>query len=243
MMPEMPHREFEGPGAERAALWAIPAIVLVAVVSAGCAVPPPPAPVEPAFDVEQRALVAEASTRIEGPLRVVFDWSAREVGGARLSGAGVTRAEPPYRARLDLFLDNNEAVAQAALVGGELRLPEGTPEGLLPPPHLLWGTLGVFRPGVDQTLLGGEVVEGALRIRYRLEDTSEIHYRVAGGQVLGVERLRGGSVVQRVEVEYADGERVPSRAVYRDLAGGRELVITRTTLEHVEPFPPDIWGS
>lgn len=226
----------------RATLRAGLGAALVAAVGAGCAAPPPPEPVEPAVNVEERALVAEASTRIEGPVRVVFDWSAREVGGSRLSGAGVTRAEPPYRARLDLFLDNNEAVAQAALVGGDLRVPSGTPDDLLPPPHLLWGTLGVFRPGVDQTLLGGEVVDGALRIRYRLDDASEIHYRVAGERVLGVERLRGGSVVQRVEVEYADGERVPSRAVYRDLAEGRELVMTRTTLEHVEPFPPDIWG-
>ncbi len=221
----------------------VAALGAVTVVAAACAAPAPPPPVEPAVNVEERALVAEASTQIEGPVRVVFEWSARELSGARLSGAGVTRAEPPYRARLDLFLDNNEAVAQAALVGGDLRLPAGTPEDLLPPPHLLWGTLGVFRPGVDQTLLGGEVVEGALQIRYRLADASEIHYRVAGDRVLGVERLRGGSVVQRVEVEYSDGERVPSRAVYRDLAGGRELVITRTTLEHVEPFPPDIWGS
>jgi len=198
--------------------------------------------VEPVVDIEQRALVTEIATELEGPVRVVFDWTAREVGGGRLSGAGVTRAEPPYRARLDLFLDNNESVAQAALVGGDLRLPAGAQRELLPPPHLLWGTLGVFRPGVDQTLLGGDVADGTLRIRYRLADASEIHYEVRAGRVLGVERLLGGSVVQRVELEYGDEERIPARAVYRDLAEGRELTITRSTLVPVEPFPPDIWG-
>jgi len=217
-------------------------LLLAALLSACASPPPPPAPVEPVVDIEQRAFVTEVATELDGPVRVVFDWSAREVGGSRLSGAGVTRAEPPYRARLDLFLDNNEAVAQAALVGGDLRLPRGARRELLPPPHLLWGTLGVFRPGVDQTLLGGDVSEGTLRIRYRLADASEIHYEVRAGRVLGVERLLGGSVVQRVELEYGDEERIPARAVYRDLAEGRELVITRTTLEHVEPFPPDIWG-
>jgi len=218
-------------------------VALAATLAVGCAAPPPPPEVTPAVDVEERALVAEATTRLEGPLRIVFDWNAREVGGSRLSGAGVARAEPPYRARLDLFLDNNEAVARAALVDGDLRLPGGTPDDLLPPPHLLWGTLGVFRPGLDQTLLGGETVEGALRVRYRLEDGSEIHYRIAGGRVLGVERLRSGSVVQRVEMEYEEGESVPSTATYRDLAEGRELVLRRSSLERVEPFPPDIWGG
>lgn len=213
-----------------------------AALAIGACQAPPPAPVEPVVNVEERALVAEATTQLEDPIRVVFDWSAREVGGGRLSGAGVTRAEPPYRARLDLFLDNNEAVAQAALVDGDLRIPPGTPAELLPPPHLFWGTLGVFRPGVDQTLLGGETVGGALIIRYRLADASEIHYRVAGGRVERVERLVSGSVVQRVEVEYETEERYPRRAVYRDLAMGTELVLTRSSLEYVEPFPPDIWA-
>jgi len=219
-------------------------VVALLLAAGACgAPPPPPTPVVPEPNIEERALVTEATTQLEGPVRVVFDWSAREVGGGRISGAGVARAEPPYRARLDLFLDNNEAVAQAALVDGDMRLPTGLPEDLLPPPHLLWGTLGVFRPGVDQTLLGGETVEGALRVRYRLEDGSEIHYRIAGGRVLGVERLRSGSVVQRVEMEYEEGESVPSTATYRDLAEGRELVLRRSSLERVEPFPPDIWGG
>jgi len=219
-------------------------VALLAPFAAGCATPPPPPePVVPEENIEDRALVAEATTQLEAPLRVVFDWSARELSGARISGAGVARAEPPYRARLDLFLDNNEAVAQAALVDGDMRLPTGLPDELLPPPHLLWGTLGVFRPGRDQTLLGGETIGGVLRVRYRLEDLTEIHYQVSGGRVLGVERLRSGTVVQRVEMEYSDSEQVPTRATYRDLAEGRELVIDRTSVERVEPFPPDIWGG
>lgn len=222
-----------------------PALVaaLAAALGAGCTPPPQPEVVVPEENIEERALVAEATTQLESPLRVVFDWSARELNGARISGAGVARAEPPYRARLDLFLDNNEAVAQAALVDGDMRLPTGLPDDLLPPPHLLWGTLGVFRPGLDQTLLGGETVDGVLRVRYRLEDQTEVHYRVSGGRVLRVERLRSGSVVQRVEMEYGDTERLPTRATYRDLAEGRELIIDRTSLERVEPFPPDIWGN
>ncbi|MDT8369398.1 MAG: hypothetical protein RQ745_09345 [Longimicrobiales bacterium] len=198
---------------------------------------------EPIADVEARAAAAASSTRLERPTRIVFDWAAREVGGGRVSGAGVARAEPPDRARLDLFLDNNEAVARAALVGEELRLPPGMRDDLLPPLHFLWGTLGVFRPGVDQTLLGGEIVDGTVRIRYALSDDSEIHYHLTRSRVLRLERLRGGRVVQRMENSYAAEERIPNGVVYRDLATGRELTLTRTSLEHVESFPSDIWGD
>ncbi len=209
-------------------------------MAAACT-PPEPAVVAPAVDAEQLALALEDRTRLEEPLRIVFEWSLNEAG-SRVSGRGVARVEPPYRARLDLFLGSGETAARAALVDGEYRLPPGAPTDLLPPPDLMWGVLGVFRPEFGIELLGAERLEGdALRLRYRYPDGTRIHYRVVDGQVRVMERLRDDHVVERVEVEPAAQGRYPDEAVYRDLTAFRELRLTRESVERVEPFPPDIW--
>lgn len=219
---------------------AAPFAALLLAGAAGCA-PPPPAVVEPAVDAEQLALALEDRTSLQEPLRIVFDWNLNEAG-VRMGGRGVARVEPPYHARLDLFLGNGETAIRAALVDGEYRLPPGAPEDLLPPANLMWGVLGVFRPEYGIEMMGAERLEGgALRLRYRYPDGSLIHYRVVDGRVRLMERLEGDHVVERVELEVDSASRYPLEAVYRDLSAFRELRLRRASVERVEPFPPDIW--
>ena len=215
--------------------------VALATAVWSCAKPPPPPPAAPPIDAEGVALRLEATTHLEDPLRIFFQWSLSD-RDARFQGRGVARVEPPYKARLDLFLGNGETVARAALVDDDLRLPAGTPEGIIPPAEMLWGTLGVFRPGRDTQLLGGEALgEGRVRLRYRRPDGIELRFTISGGRVEDVERLRQGQVVERVVVTPGDRDRYPLQGTYRDVAAFRELKLTRERLEEVEAFPPDIW--
>lgn len=195
----------------------------------------------PPVDASQVALRAEDVTRLDEPSRIVFSWSLAEQG-VRVSGRGVARVEPSYKARLDLFLSNGETAARAAMVNDELRIPAGVPEGILPPSHLMWATLGVFRPGLGTGLIGGEEVEGGgVRLRYRLGNGDEVLYVLdTSRHIREVEVLRTGTPIHRLSLEAGEGA-FPGAIVYRDLAAFRELRITRETVERVEPFPPDIW--
>lgn len=218
---------------------ALRAVLLPALLGACTSAPPPV--VEPAPDAEQLALALEDQTSLREPLRIVFEWQLNE-SGSRMSGRGVARVEPPYRARLDLFLGSGETAVRAALVGDEYRLPPGAPDDILPPPDLMWGVLGIFRPEMGIEMLGAERLDGdALRLRYRYPDGSQVHYRVEDGRVRRMERMDGEHVVERVELVRTDDSPYPSEATYRDLTAFRELRLSRESVERVEPYPPDIW--
>lgn len=176
------------------------------------------------------------------PTRVVFAWQLNEQG-SHMKGRGVARIEPPYKARLDLFLNNGEAAVSAALVDGGLRLPTGARTDMLPPPDLMWGALGVFRPDTDTDLVGAEREPGgAVRLRYRYHDGRELDFRVVDGRVRALQlRDRGGHVAQRVELAVDGSGRYPKKATYRNLSAFRELKLTRESVEYVKPYPPDIW--
>jgi hypothetical protein len=215
--------------------------VAIAAASASCSQPPPPPPPAPPIDAQQVALRLEGTTQLQEPLRIFFDWSMSD-RDARFQGRGVARVEPPYKARLDLFLGSGETVARAALVDDDLRIPAGTPPGIIPPAEMLWATLGVFRPGRDTQLLGGEALgDGRVRLRYRRSDGIELRFTIAAGRIEEVERLRQGQAVERVVMTPGERDRYPQQGTYRDLAAFRELKLTRERLEEVEAFPPDIW--
>ncbi len=219
----------------------IAALAALAAVAA-CSGPPAPAVVAPvAVDAAQLALSLEGKTAVAAPLRVVFSWSLNE-SGVRVKGHGVARIEPPYKARLDLFMGNGETVVRAALVDGDLRLPPGSPEGILPPADLMWVVLGVFRPQTGSDLLGADRLDnGELQLRYRDPAGQELYFQVADGDVHSAQLEQGGHVVQRVEVRTAGDNRIPAEATYRNLAAFRELKLTRESVERVESFPPGIW--
>ena len=209
---------------------------------------PGPTPAAPATsegrlaaDVGAEALEAEQRTRPGRPGRLTFRWRAREPD-FRGSGVGVARIEPPYRARLDLFLDNGETVAIAALVNDELRIPRSLPTELVPPAPLLWAALGVFRPGNGAEMLQGTIEQGAMVVRYRLRSGSQVRFRLRDGGLVDAELLERGSAVERVLVSGTHGESVyPAVATYRNLADYRELELRLESVEYVDPFPSDIW--
>jgi hypothetical protein len=215
-------------------------IVATGWIAAACSPAGPEAPAPAPLDPEQAVARASLADGLDTPHRVVFEWSMSEPG-LRASGRGVARMEPPFRARLDLFLDNGEAAGRAALVGDDLRLPVDLPLEVVPPAHLLWGVLGVFRPEAGSYLAGAEQVDGETRIRYLATGQGgEVRYRLLGARMTQIEVAREGSVVQRVVLE-RDALGIPATATYRDLVAVRELKLTRVSVQQTEPFPPDIW--
>lgn len=216
----------------------VPVVLCLLVAACG---PRRLAVVAPAADPVAEAAALEASTRLEEPLQVIFEWQAND-GGVRASGRGAARVQPPYMARLDLFLGNGETVLRAALVDGELRLPPGAPDDMLPPPDLMWGALGILRPADEAELLGGDVLEDrSVRLRYGYPDGSELHYQVADGALVRVDQLQNGRVVQEVVLTFTEAGRYPTGATYRHRTDFRELRLRRETLEAVPPFDEAIW--
>lgn len=210
-------------------------------LTGACAGPGGPEAVGPVADPAAVVRSLAVETALEGPTQILFEWHLTEEG-VRIGGRGVARVEPPDRARLDLFLGNGEAVAAAILLGDDLSLPVSLPGDILPPPALLWGTVGLVRLGEGVSVVDGqELVDGGRRIRTRIPSGEGVVYRVLDGQLLEVSQTEDGTVVKRLAASYRDGDRIPIEAVYRDLASFRELTLTRESVEHVDGFPSDIW--
>lgn len=222
----------------------LPGPVTLTVVAAlfGCG-PATQAPLPgPEVDGAQVAGNLERQSRLLHPTRVVFDWKINE-SGARFEGRGVARMEPDYKARLDLFLQNGEPIVSAALVEDDLRLPGAAPPGLIPPPPLLWASLGVFRPGSAAELLSGEDLgDGRLRIRYGLPGGMELLYEIDEGRIVQVELRDQDEVSESMGLERGvTHQALPERALYRNVAAFRELDVRATESDRVESFPPEIW--
>jgi hypothetical protein len=210
------------------------------LVVGGCVRAAPPAVPLPAADGARLADSLERATRLERPSLYRFDWNMSEQG-ARMSGRGVARAEPPYRARLDLFTGGGETVARAALIDGELYLPAEVPGEIIPPPSLLWAALGVFRPGPDALLLSAQRSGDTVELRYRAGGGEELRYHIEGDRVRAVELLRDGHAVHRMTLIPEESERHPKDATYRNLAAFRELKLVTRSVENVESYPPETW--
>ena len=215
--------------------------VAAAIVLAGCAPKVAPVPPLSAVDARREALAAEANSRVTEPHRIIFSWSAQEPE-FRGSGQGVARIEPPNRARLDLFLDNGEAVAVAAVVGDELRLPDGIAEALIPPPPLLWASLGVFRPGDRVSFGEGRGAGDRLEVSYSINDGESLWFQLENRRVREAEVRVGGETYQTLEVgDPAEDTWVPGSFTYRHLPDFRQLRVELESVEVVTGFAPDIW--
>jgi hypothetical protein len=210
------------------------------VVIAGCASTEPAVEAGP-LDAGQLALSAERASALDAPYRIVFDWSLNEPG-MRLQGRGVARVEPPYRARLDLFTRSGERITSAAIVDGEVRVPEGLPS-ILPPATLLWGSLGVFRPGREMGLAGGTWrTDGTAELRYLPAEDAELLVRLSDSRIREMVHRSRNRTVEELRLVRGEGERFPREATYRDLTSTRELRMTLESVEHVESYPTDIWN-
>ncbi|MGI9627724.1 MAG: hypothetical protein ACR2QM_12875, partial [Longimicrobiales bacterium] len=159
-------------------------------------------------------------------------------------GRGVARLEPPDRARLDLFLDNGEQVAEAVLVGDELRIPSWVEVGMIPPPPLLWASLGVFNPGETATFVDLRGGASQQQASYDLVGGDRIRYSIEGRRIVHVSVLRDGDQIRTMSVdEPGPASRHPDAATYRDIPDFRELKVRLEAVEHPDSFPPDIWGE
>ena len=220
------------------------AILLPALVAtAGCAGSAlHSAPSLPRSDLDAQVRIASEASRIEQPVQLTFAWRAREPD-FRWDGFGVARVEPPDKARLDLFLDNGETAAIAALVGDDLRVPADLPLELVPPPALLWAALGVFRPGAGAGALEGRRADTAMELRFGLPGGDLLRYRMRGLAVVEAAVLQEGAEVERVVIAgLGEGSNYPAEATYRNLRDYRELELKLESFEHVDPFPAHIWN-
>jgi hypothetical protein len=209
---------------------AVAAVALPACASRAAA---PHGPLEPGLE----ALAVEA-TALERPLHIVFDWRVRE-RDATFSGRGVARVQPPYRARLDLFGPRGEHVLAAGLVGLDLRLP-GEPAVRLPPPALFWSALGVLHPPAFGELAVATRDSNRIRLEYA-EDRDRWRFALEDDRLLRAEWDPHRAGRHTVELRNAAAYGVPGRAVYRDWDAFFELTLTVDEVEHVDPFPHDIW--
>ena len=195
----------------------------------------------PILDTDQAVLRASRDNPFPNTSQVIFRWTVREPD-LRLEGTGVARLQHPDRARLDLFMENGEAVLAASLVEDQLRAREGTRLQVVPSPALLWASLGVFRPGEGVTLLGAEAFDDdVFRLRYRLPDGDELRYELRSGRVTEVELRHEGNATHRVALNREGGGELPKETTYRNLASFSELNVTVETVERVDSHPSDIW--
>ena len=195
----------------------------------------------PILDTDQAVLRASRDNPFPNTSQVIFRWTVREPD-LRLEGTGVARLQHPDRARLDLFMENGEAVLAASLVEDQLRAREGTRLQVVPSPALLWASLGVFRPGEGVTLLGAEAFDDdVFRLRYRLPDGDELRYELRSGRVTEVELRHEGNATHRVALNREGGGELPKETTYRNLASFSELKVTVETVERVDSHPSDIW--
>jgi hypothetical protein len=80
-----------------------------------------------------------------GYRKVVFTWSYRDPDFA-LRGDGVARIAPPDSVRLDFFIGGGLGGGWATLIGDDVRTSgQSSVRKILPPPPLLWATLGRLR--------------------------------------------------------------------------------------------------
>jgi hypothetical protein len=160
----------------------------------------------------------------------------------RFQGRGVARIEPPYRVRLDLFSNRGETLFQAALVGGDLRIPPWAPREMAPPPGLLWAALGVFRPDPGWELTGSRA-EGdqALTLRYETPEGEQLRFRISGARLVRAELYRNGRLAEEVTLSLDQSSGDVKETVYRNRAEFVELSFHLQSSETVAFFPPEIW--
>lgn len=148
-------------------------------------------------------------------------------------GEGVARVASPDSARLDFFVDPGVGAGYALLVGDRLDAPGiALVRRYLPPPPLLWATLGRLHVGPARDTVvrvDGDTI--------RADIGAEPIWRAAfaGGRLVRLERIEGGRVVERVVRGTDDGVQ------YEQLSARRSLSLSVTRRSEVPPFDASIW--
>lgn len=179
------------------------------------------------------------STALRRPLRVVFSWSYKDES-MRFAGKGALRAEPPYRARTDLFGPRGETLMRSVVIGDQLSVPPGLPDGLMPPVSLGWATLGVLRPEPNAQLEMTAQNGDTLTIGY-VRGQEHWRYRLVRGVMRYAEWQGPGASKRSIELRGASKFGLPAEAVYRDWAAFRELTTTVEEVNESGSFPSETW--
>jgi hypothetical protein len=192
-------------------------------------------------EADSLAAVGLQNTLPGGSTQIGFTFRIKE-SDLRFTGRGVARIQPPYRVRLDLFTPQGENLFQAALVEGDLRIPDWAPRALAPPAPLLWAAVGVFRPDPSLVLAGARrSSDGAVLLRYDLGSEGELRFRLSRDRLLRAELRRDGHLEEEVDLSYGDDSKTVVETVYRNQARFLEMTFSLETIEDVGSFPPDIW--
>lgn len=167
-----------------------------------------------------------------GHHHVVFRWKYEDPDMSA-QGEGVARIASPDSARLDFFVDPGAGAGYALLIGDRLDAPGiALVRRYLPPPPLLWATLGrlhVPAAGDTTARVDGEV------LRADIGGDPTWRATFSGARLLRLERIDGGRLVERVVRETDDAVR------YEHLVARRSLSLTVTRRTEVAPFDASIW--
>ncbi|MBR9988801.1 MAG: hypothetical protein KFH98_03540 [Gemmatimonadetes bacterium] len=186
-------------------------------------------------ETEQRL---ETATAPAHRVQVMFDWNMTD-RDARFSGRGVLRADSGYRARVDLFGPRGETLAAAVVVDGVMRVAPDAAAAMLPPPAMLWATLGVFRRPVDAPLTGTSVTGDEVSLEYA-RDRTQWRFRFQADRLHAAE-WTDGSGRRTVELTGGAGYGIPGVGTFRDWTEFRELTLRVTDVEERAAFEPDVW--
>lgn len=179
----------------------------------------------------------EAATAPAQRAQITFDWNLTD-RDARFSGRGVLRLDRGRRARVDLFGPRGETLAAAIVEDESMRVVPEAAAAMLPPPAMLWASLGVFRRPVDAPLTGTRRSDDGISLEYSRDRTQWL-FRFESDRLRAAE-WTDGSGRRTVELTgRSDG--FPGQAVFRDWTEFRELTLRVTDVEERAAFEPDVW--
>jgi hypothetical protein len=167
-----------------------------------------------------------------GHHQVAFEWEYSDVDMVG-RGEGVARIAFPDSVRLDFFLAGGLAGGGAVMIGDAVDAPGiELVRRLIPPPTLLWGSLG--RTNLPVTRDTAIRRDGAL---LRADLGRPVAWRVTfrGDRLVRLEHVDGGRLVEWVD------RAIDSRIEYRQEAAHRSLKLHITRVENVTPFDESIW--
>jgi len=167
------------------------------------------------------------------PRRVRFSWEATD-GNLAARGDGAARLAPPDSVRVDMFLGGGLGgrAASVVLIGDSVRTPPGAlMTELIPPPPLLWATLGrLALPALPDTIIR---VSGDTT-RATIGNPEQWRVTAIGDRLVRVERVDHGRIVEWVD---RTGE---GRVRYQSTAH-RSLLLEIHQDQPASPFDASIW--
>ena len=172
-------------------------------------------------------------------MRIVFSWTYRDEA-MHFSGKGAARVEGPYHARTDLFGPRGETLMRSVVVGDQLSVPPGLPEGLVPPVSLGWAAMGALRAPEGATLERTQANGDTLLVAY-VKGNEHWRYRFVHGRMQYAEWVGQGSSKRSIELKGETSHGLPKETTYRDWAAFRELVTTVDEVHESAPFPSSTW--